>query len=64
MCFIDIVAHGRALMEKENLMVTQCRKGKRNTRMIDFYKKVYEESTRTDGVAVIETMFDHFRNMI
>ena len=62
--FIDIVAHRRALIEKENLMVTRCRKGWRNTRMIEFYKKVYEESTTTEGVDVIETMFDRFKNNI
>ena len=64
LCFIDIAAHGRAMIEKENLMVTRCRKGKRNTCMIKFYEKVYDKSTTTDGVDVIETMFDHFRNKL
>ena len=64
LCFINIVAHGRGMMEKENLMITRCRKGKRNTCMIDFYKNVYKESTTNTGVDVVQTTFDNFRNKI
>ena len=45
-------------------MITRCKKGKKNSCIVEFYENVYKESTNNAGVDVIETMSDQFTNKL
>ena len=64
LCFINIRAKGRKLLEKANPFVTRFRKGKQTERMGRFYKQVHDECTAENGNDLIQVAFNRLQNRV